>query len=195
MDFFFDNLAPGQEDLIYAGVNDKFNEVWWFYPDNDNNENAKYVVYNYAESHWTIGTYDITAWVGRGVEEYPVAAWSDGTLRIHEKGDSDNGASLNAFVETGQMDLKEGEEHLMVRRYIPDFSGLSGSVDVSLKYWLWPQDTPSTLECGTVTATSQKLDFRVTARQVAMRFDWNTVPTDGRIGRIMFDVLPTSRKR
>lgn len=194
-DFFFDNLAPGQEDLIYAGVNDKFNEVWWFYPDNDNNENAKYVVYNYAESHWTIGTYDITAWVGRGVEEYPVAAWSDGTLRIHEKGDSDNGASLNAFVETGQMDLKEGEEHLMVRRYVPDFSGLTGSVDVSLKYWLWPQDTPSTLECGTVTATTQKLDFRVTARQVAMRFDWNTVPTDGRIGRIMFDVLPTSRKR
>lgn len=194
-DHFFDNLAPGQEDLIYAGVNEKFNEVWWFYPTTDANENARYVAFNFAEAHWTIGTFSITAWAGRGVGEFPIALWANGKIRVHEKGTSANGDSLEAFAETGLMDLKEGENHLMVRRYVPDFADMTGSVDVSLKHRMWPQGAVSTQSIGTATATTEKLDFRLTTRQVGIRFDWNAVPTDGRIGRILFDVLPTGRTR
>jgi hypothetical protein len=68
-------------------------------------------------------------------------------------------------------------------------------VDVSLKQRMWPQGEVSTLAIGTVTATTEKLDFRLTARQVGVRFDWNAVPTDGRIGRMLFDIMPTGRTR
>ena len=194
-DFFFDGLAPLQEDMIYAGVNEKFNEVWWFYPDADTNENARYVAFNYAENHWTIGTFTITAWASRGVGQFPIAAWADGTLKLHEKGTDANGSAFNAFCETGLIDVQEGENHVYVKRYIPDFEGLDGSVDVSVKYRMWPQAAESTLAIGTVDSSTTKLDFRVTARQVAMRFDWNSVPTNGRLGRILFDITPTERKR
>lgn len=194
-DFFFDNLAPRQEDMIYAGVNEKFNEVWWFYPDTENNENARYVAYNYSEGHWTVGTFDITAWSARGVGEFPIAAWTDGKLRLHEKGTDANGSAFSAYVESGLVDLKEGENHLMLRRYVPDFKGLNGSVDVTIKHRMWPQGAVTETAIGTVNSSTTKLDFRVTARQVAMRFDWSAVPTDGRLGRIVFDVLPTGRTR
>ena len=194
-DFFFDGLAEGQEDLIHAGVNDKFNEVWWFYPDPATNECARYVAFHYAELHWTLGTFAITAWEPRGVNEFPLAAHADGTLKLHEKGNSDNGAAFSAHIESGLMDLKEGETHLMVRRYVPDFDRLSGSVRLTLKHRLWPQGTVSELAAGTVDPTTEKLDFRVTARQVATRFDWIAAPTDGRLGRIQFDVMPSDRTR
>ncbi len=193
-DFFFDGLAELQEDLIYAGVNDKFNEVWWFYPDSTN-ENARYVAFNYSELHWTIGTFPITAWQPRGVNEFPVAAHSDGTLKLHEKGNSDNGAAFSAHIESAFMDIAEGETHLNVRRFEPDFDGLSGSVQLTLKHRLWPQGAETTTVAGTVTATTEKLDFRITAKQLGVRMDWTASPTDGRVGRLMFDISPTGRKR
>lgn len=194
-DFLFDGLAEGQEDLIYAGVNDKFNEVWWFYPTDDTNENARYLAFNYSEMHWTIGTFPITAWQARGIGEFPVGLHSDGTIKLHEKGDSDNGSGFTAYVESGLMDIAEGENHLMVRRYVPDFDDLAGGVQVSVKHRLWPQSTATELDIGTVDTTTEKLDFRVTARQAAMRFTWVSSPTRGRLGRIMFDILPTGRTR
>lgn len=194
-DDFFDNLAGLQEDLIYAGINDKFNEVWWFYPDKDNNENARYVAFNYAELHWTTGTFPITAWQERGVYEFPVAVHSDGTIKIHEKGNTANGSGFDAFVEFGLMDVAEGENLIMVRRFVPDVAGLSGGVKLTLKHRLWPQGTETTKEIGTFDSSTTKLDFRVTARQVGGRFDWVSAPTEGRLGRIMFDVLPTGARR
>lgn len=193
-DFFFSGLAPGQEDLIYAGANDKFNEIWWFYPD-ATNENARYVTLNYAELHWTIGTFPITAWLSGGVNEFPVAAHADGTLKVHEKGDSDNGSAITAYIESGMMDLQEGENHLMVRRYVPDFENLAGGVRVTLKHRKWPQGAVTETVIGTATQTTEKIDFRVTARQAATRFDWVSAPTKGRLGRISLDIIPTGRTR
>lgn len=194
-DFFFENLAELQEDLIYAGVNDKFNEVWWFYPDTETNECARYVAFNYNELHWTIGTFPITAWQERGVDEFPIACHSDGTIKIHEKGNSDNGSGFDAYVESGLMDVKEGENHLMMNRYVPDFEGLMGGVQVTVKTRLWPQGNVTETVIGTVDSSTLKKDFRLTARQAAVRFDWTSSPTAGRLGRIMFDVTPLERTR
>ena len=194
-DFFFDNLADSQEDLIYAGVNEKFNEVWWFYPDRDNNENARYVVFNYSELHWTIGTFDITAWQTRGVDEFPVACHADGTLKAHEKGDSDNGSAFSAYIESAPMDLQEGDNILCIRRYIPDLANFAGGLKLTLKHRMWPQGDETTEEVGTIGASTTKLDFRVTARQIAVRFDWTSNPTRGRLGRLAFDVVPTGARR
>jgi len=193
-DDFFDNLAGLQEDLIYAGVNEKHNEILWFYPD-ETNENARYVTFNYAELHWAVGTFPITAWQERGVYEFPVAAHSDGTIKVHEKGNSDNGSGLSAFVEFAPMDVAEGETLVTVRRFVPDVAGLSGGIKVTLKSRFWPQGAETETEIGTIDSTTTKLDFRVTARQIGGKFEWVSTPTEGRLGRIMFDVLPSGAKR
>ncbi len=181
-DFLFDGLGELQEDLIYAGVNDQYNEVWWFYPD-ATNENARYVAFNHVELHWTVGTFGITAWQPRGVETYPVAAHADGSLKLHEKGDSDNGAGFAAYVESGLTDLQEGERHLLVRRFVPDLQAVSGAVRLTLKHRLWPQGSVRETVVGTADASTETLDFRVTACQIAARFDWIAAPTDRRTAR------------
>jgi len=43
-------------------ANQKFNEVWWFYPANGADECNKYVAYDYRENHWLIG--DLTRSTG-----------------------------------------------------------------------------------------------------------------------------------
>ena len=84
---------------------------------------------------------------------------------------------------------------MMVKRYVPDFSGLSGSVDVTIVSRLWPTDPDTTTAAGTVGDSTQKLDFRVTARHIGVKFQSTTTPNSWRLGRILLDVVPTQRTR
>lgn len=195
-DFFFDGLAEGQEALINAGTNDTYNEVTWWYPTDETNECARYLTLNFAELIWYLGTSPITAWAERGVESNPIAAYSDGTLKIQERGSTANGEAFTAFLESGFMDLQDGHTHSFIKRYTPDFQGLSGGVNVSVKSKEWPQATNvTTTNLGAINATTEKVDTRISARQIAIRYDWNSSPTDGRLGKILFDVVPTQRTR
>ena len=194
-DFFFDGLAEGQEALINAGTNDTFNEVTWWYPD-ATNECARYLTLNFAELVWSIGTNPITAWAERGVESNPISAHSDGTLKIQERGNTANGEAFTAFLESGWLDVQDGHTHTFIKRFTPDFHGLSGGVSVSVKSKEWPQSPDvTTTELGAINSTTTKVDTRISARQIALRYDWNSSPTDGRLGKILFDIVPTERTR
>lgn len=194
-DWLFDLLEPNQEELIYAGLNDKFGEIWWFFPDSDAGENSRYVAYNYLEGHWTIGTFAITAWVGRGVRDTPLAAYADGSLKIQEYGATNDGAAFTAYAETSLFDAAAGDRHVLVKRMIPDFAGLQGSVDVTIVSRLWPTDDDTTTSAGSVNTSTQKLDFRVTARHIGVKLQSSTTPNAWRMGRLLLDVVPTMRSR
>jgi hypothetical protein len=59
--YVLDQLDYGQTDKIFARGNPAYNEVWWFYCLAGDSEPTRYVIYNYREQHWTIGTWDRTA--------------------------------------------------------------------------------------------------------------------------------------
>jgi hypothetical protein len=193
-DFFFENLAPVQEDLIVAGTNGQWNEVWWFYPDSTN-ENARYVAYNYVEGHWTIGTFDITAWVDRGVLDFPLAAHADGYLYLHERENSADGAAFAWSVESAPLDVGDGETLVMVRGFRPDVLGQMGGITLEIGTALYASDTLSWSTIGTFSSITRKLDFRKTARFVAFRLSGNSAPTYARLAEFTFDVVVTGQKR
>jgi hypothetical protein len=66
LDYVLSDLNLGQSFKIFAAVNNIANEVMWFYPSGTNTEIDKYVLYNYLENVWSIGTTDDgftrTAW-------------------------------------------------------------------------------------------------------------------------------------
>jgi len=68
-------------------------------------------------------------------------------------------------------------------------------VNVKVLHREWPQGPVTETDLGAVNATTEKVDFRISTRQMAIRYDWNSSPTDGRLGRIMFDITPTQRTR
>jgi len=199
-DFLFDNLADGQEALIHAGTLDSQNEIYWFYPTTSDagvTENTRYICLNYALLTWTVGTFDITAFVDRGLEEYPIAAFSDGTMKLMEKGNTANGSAIpSVFLESGWIDTAEGTTQTFVKRYVPDFAHLSGGVNVKILSKDWPQDSNvTTTDLGNISTSTLKKDCRITARQIALRYDWQSNPTDGRLGRIELDLEKTNRLR
>ena len=83
--YVFQNINQYQNYQIFAGANEQFSEVWWFYcsitgPNgtgtvaNPNTIVDSYVIYNYLERNWSIGQMNRTAWYQTGINQYPIAA-------------------------------------------------------------------------------------------------------------------------
>jgi len=49
-DYVYDNLNTTSNQMIFAGVNNLFGEVIWFYPESNSNVNTQSVVYSYLDS-------------------------------------------------------------------------------------------------------------------------------------------------
>jgi hypothetical protein len=75
--FLFEDLNYSQSFQVFAGANEGFNEVWWYYVSDEspNNQIDKYVIYNYLDNIWYYGQLSRTAWHQTGIEPYPIAAF------------------------------------------------------------------------------------------------------------------------
>lgn len=72
--YIFDDINTDQWDQVYAGTNEKYNEVWWMYPSKDSLVNDRYVIYNYLEKLWYYGQLSRTAWLDSHIIGNPLAA-------------------------------------------------------------------------------------------------------------------------
>lgn len=59
--YVFENINQSQAYKSFASLSPEFNEIWWIYPAGDSEEPNSYVIFNYKEQHWTIGTIDRTS--------------------------------------------------------------------------------------------------------------------------------------
>lgn len=194
-DYFFSDLAPVQEAKIYAGVSSQWNEIWWWYPTLPSNECAKYVAWNYKENHWTIGTLSRTAWQDRGVFDAPLAVAADGSIYAHETGETADGAPLHAYVESGYVDIGEGEQLYMVRSCVPDFKDQVGGVNLTITGRVWPNGTNIVSGPHVLGPNTLKADFRITARQMKYKLESNSAPSSWRLGSTRLDAVPTRQRR
>ena len=118
-DEVFTNFNLEEKDKVIAGINSEFGEVWWFYPSAGASENDKYVIWNYVEKVWYFGTLSRTAWLDRGIRNFPIAA-STPHLFNHESGFDDDTSAMTAFIETAPMDIGDGDKFVSLKRVIPD---------------------------------------------------------------------------
>lgn len=194
--YVVDNLDFVQADKVYAGTNSANNEVWWFYPDlRDGDECSRYVAYNYLENTWTCGAWDRTAWADAGVLQYPLATDTAGSLYYHEIGHTADGGPITAYLESAPADVGDGDTLMSVLRLVPDFEDLSGGLTLTLKGRLFPVATETAYGPYTVLGTTEKIDVRLTARQVALRIDSASAPSFWRLGALRADLRDTGSKR
>jgi hypothetical protein len=169
--------------------------VWWFYPSASSSENDKYVTYNYAEGSWAIGTLNRTAWIDREVYNLPIGIKSTGQVYDHETGDSDDGAAIAAHIQSADFDLAEGDELFLLTEFIPDITQGGGTVDLKIEGRLYPNDTATAFGPYTITATTEKLDLRIRARQMNIRIESDTATGDRwRIGLPRINIQPDGRR-
>jgi hypothetical protein len=194
--YVFDNLDWAQAEKVYCGHNGRNAEIWWFYPDKrDGNECSRYVAYCYQDQTWTVGTWDRTAWIDAGVLENPLAVGADGSLYWHERGATADGGPISAYVESAPSDLEDGDQLLAVLRMVPDFEDLSGGLQLRLKTRPWPNGAEAEHGPYAVQASTEKIDMRLTARQISLRIESASAPSFWRLGALRADLRPTGSKR
>jgi len=186
-DYIFQNINYNQSSKVYAVHNSKYGEIIWFYPSSASNENDSYVVYNYREGHWAIGSLARTAGTDRGVFTNPLMISSDGYIYEHEVGFAYDGST--PYAESGPYEIGNGDNIMSVRRVIPDEQTL-GEVVVSFKTRMYPMDTETTY--GPYSA-AQPTDVRFAARQVKVRYTGNVLE-DWRVGVNRFDVVAMGKR-
>lgn len=125
--FIFDDINKDQAFQIFAGSNEAYSEVWWFYCSQNSNTVDSYIIYNYLERTWAYGTMDRTAWLDSGLRQYPMAA--DGVNRrilYHEAAVDDvsglTPVPIEAYIQSSDFDIGDGHNFGFVWRILPDLT-------------------------------------------------------------------------
>jgi len=101
--YVFDDLNINQAFQVFAGANEGYNEVWWFYVSNESIDNSidKYVIFNYLDNSWAYGTFE-TVQVNAGSfvvgKQYVIS--NAGTTNFTAIGAANNNVGTY-FVATG----------------------------------------------------------------------------------------------
>lgn len=120
----FSDINQNQNQQVFAGTNEGFNEVWWFYCSANSTQIDKYVIYNYLEKVWYYGTMGRTAWLDSGLLDYPIATTYSKNIVEHENGVDNNETgtptAINAYIESAEFDIEDGQNFGFVWRMLPD---------------------------------------------------------------------------
>lgn len=132
--YIFNDFNNAQSDQVYAGTNEGFNEIWWFYCSADSTVVDRYVVYNYAEAIWYYGTMGRTAWLDSGILDYPIAATYNNNIVYHENGLNDyaglTAQPIDAYITTSEFDLdQDGHRFMFIKRILPDITFRGSTAD------------------------------------------------------------------
>lgn len=209
-DFVFSDFNKGQAQKVFASSNGGYSEVWWFYPSSSSDEIDRYVIYNYEQRIWYVGSLARTAWMDRGVGEYPIAASTDGYLYDHENGKDDGSTSpvtaINAHIESSQMDIGDGNQFSFITRIIPDLTFRDSSDNSTATLTLKTRNAPggnylntessSVVKSATVPVEQFTEDARVRlrGRSFALRVESSTVGVTWRLGSPRVDIRPDGRR-
>jgi hypothetical protein len=195
-DHVFKHIDYDQTDKIACGVVGQFNEVWWFYPDErDGNECSRYVAYNTIERTWTAGELARTAWIDAGVFTAPIGVSADGYVYDHETGMSADGAAIGEELISGAFDMGEGETLVRVNGLLPDFKGVSGTLQISLLTQMEPNGAETLWGPWTVNAATTRISFQAQGRHARIKIASMSAPSFWRLGAPRWDVIQTGMKR
>ena len=283
----FDDFDLDQSFKVVCGSNVDFSEIIWMYPSKSGNgENDKYVIYNYDEQVWYVGTLVRGTWSHAGTKSYPLASSirtvvlgtdpittsnTTGTVTIthenhdlavgdeiilqdisavggltafllndqhtvvsvtdlntytitlgdvatstasgggvsgkgiypnvlysHENGHDDDIYAMTAYIETGDMDLGEGDQFWFLNRIIPDIqfrdADSGKEVTVSLNGHDYPGASQSEIASATITPSTDQSFIRGRARQIAMKVQSTGSGYGWRVGYVRVDGRTDGRR-
>jgi hypothetical protein len=210
-DYVFSDFNANQIENVYCSTNTSFAEIWWFYPSANSSVIDRYVVFNYEQNIWYYGTMTRSAWLDRGVVGFPVAAGIDGYLYYHENGFDDGStnppAPINAYIESSQFDIADGNNFSFVSRLIPDITfrnstATSPSVVFTMKARNFPggaylQDDNETVTKTASTPVEQftnQVYVRLRGRSMALRVESLMTGIGWRLGSTRVDIRPDGRR-
>lgn len=214
--YVFSDIDTNQYDQVFAGTNEGFNEVWWFYCSRGNYTIDKYVVYNYVEKVWYYGTMARTAWSDSGLRSNPQAATYNYNIVNHESGINDNEtgttAAIDAYIASSEFDIGDGHNFGFVWRILPDLTfensttdpdGNAAEVTMEL-YGLTNSGSGVTSDASQPVRQSSAYSIteefsgqvytRFRGRQMIFKISSNQINTSWQLGAPRIDIRPDGRR-
>jgi tetrahydromethanopterin S-methyltransferase subunit F len=215
--YVFSDFNKLQSQQVYAGTNEGFNEVWWFYCSADSDVADRYVIYNYVEDIWYYGNMGRTAWLDSGLLPYPIAATYNYELVQHEDGvdayDLGIATALPAHISSSEFDIEDGHNLGFVWRVLPDLTfensandsttGAAPKVTMTLYALQNSGSGVGTTANANVTKGSNyviteeftgQIYTRARGRQLIFRISSNQIGTTWQLGAPRIDIRPDGRR-
>ena len=214
--YVFSDLNQAQSPQVFAGTNEGFNEVWWYYCSADSNAIDRYVIYNYLEKIWYFGNLGRTAWLDSGLRDFPMAATYSHNIVYHENGLNDNETAVTlpiaANISTSEFDIQDGHQFGFVWRVLPDLAFETSSnspaaqpptVTMTL-FGLSNSGSGVTSSAGAPVAASAsyaitnqftgQIFTRMRGRQLIFKIESNQINTTWQLGAPRIDIRPDGRR-
>ncbi len=197
-DHVYDDINTVPKNHIYAGLNNLFGEVTWFYPGSGAASNNRSVTYNYMDSTaerpvWTTSSLARSTWSDSHIfgkphaTEYDSSSTSDATVGNtdgcttyyeHETGNNQikagTATAIAANIQSGDFDLGQqglagdGELMMKIRRVLPDFLTQTGTTRVTLNLKNYPTDSEASSSLGPFDINSSTTKIDTRARARAI---------------------------
>ena len=212
-DYVFDDMSYTNKADIAVGLNTAFNEIIWYYPSSNATQIDRAVAYNYLEGTWYTINLARTTWLGAYVYENPIATeynasatanvstilgLTAGSSSIfeHEVGNNQaDGTAITAFLETGSVEIADGDQLMSVSKLVPDFDNLANTMTAQLTLEQYPQSTANVQTSGSITSSTEKISVRGRGRAVKIRYTTNSVnDTPWRLGSQKLQIRPDGRR-
>jgi hypothetical protein len=217
--YIFADINQDQSYQVFAGANEAFNEVWWFYVSASSQGTTvdKYVIYNYLDRVWYYGTLSRTAWAQSGTVRYPVAADSNNRLLYHENGCDDNSTlisqPIDSYVQSSDFDIGDGHNFGFVWRILPDVNFNGSTINnPSVTMTIRPRqnsgspygqaDNPQVVSAQnyqafpeyTIQQFTGQVYTRLRGRQMAFRIESTGLGVAWQLGSPRIDIRPDGRR-
>jgi hypothetical protein len=212
-DFVFDDISYTNKNDIAVGLNTAYNEIIWYYPSANASQIDRAVAYNYLEGTWYTVSLGRTTWLGAYVYEKPIATEynASATANIstilgltagasfiyeHESGNNQaDGTAITAFLETGSVEIADGDQLMSVSKLVPDFDNLANTMTARLTLEQYPQSSSNVTSNASITSTTEKVSVRGRGRAVKIRYTTNTVDdTPWRLGSQKLEMRADGRR-
>lgn len=215
--YIFNDFNFDQIDQVFAGTNEGFDEIWWFYCSANSNTIDKYVIYNHVLDVWYDGTLARSAWLDSGTRANPVAATYSNNLVMHEDGVDDNvtgtNTAISSYITSAQFDIQDGNSFSFIRRILPDVTFNGSTADSpSVTMELLPLQSSGSgynsplSEGGSnsaavtrsaivpVEAFTDQVYTRVRGRQLSIKIESGDVGVTWQLGAPRLDIRPDGRR-
>jgi hypothetical protein len=218
--FVFGDINRDQQEQFFAGTNEGYSEIWWFYCSANSDVIDRYVIFNYLDRVWYYGTLDRTAWLDSPLRQFPMAATSGNLLVYHEAavddGSTNPPSAISAYIQSSDFDIGDGHNYGFVWRILPDITFDNSTTPAPetprVKFVVRPRQNPGsgygvspspTIQSAQSYAGQQVYSVqefteivysRVRGRQMAFKVESDTLGTQWQLGIPRLDVRPDGRR-
>lgn len=218
--YIYNDINRDQFSQCFAGTNEGFSEVWWFYCSANSTTIDRYVIFNYLDRVWYYGSLARTAWLDSPLRDYPQAATPSNIIVYHEaivdNGETNPPSAIDCYIQSSDFDIDDGHNYGFVWRMIPDItfdgSNTAPPENPRVNFTMRPKQNPgapynaapsplvrSAQNYGTVNTYNvqeftQIVYTRVRGRQLAFRIESDTLGTQWQLGTPRLDVRKDGRR-